>query len=88
MTPDDFHVLPTPKLKRAAKDCSLLEDDLEGWIVCCSRRFFPIASRINGDDGLAEDVLQTSWIKISCTNGQKTYELRWRWTLFRDCPNH
>lgn len=77
MTPDDFHVLPTPKLKRAAQDCSLLEDDLEGWIVCCSRRFFPIARRITGDDGLAEDVLQTSWIKIlqainhACFEGPK-----------------
>ena len=26
---DDFHVLPTPKLKQAAKDCPLLEDNLE-----------------------------------------------------------
>lgn len=64
MTSDDFHVLPTPELKRAAKDCSLLEGNPEGWIVCCSRRFFPLAKRIVGDDGLAEDVLQTSWIKI------------------------
>ena len=60
----DFHVLPTPKLKRAAKDCPLLECNSEAWIVCCSRRFFPLAKRIAGDDGLAEDVLQTSWIKI------------------------
>ena len=61
---EDFHVLPTPKLKRAAKDCPLIEGDLEAWIVCCSRRFFPLARRIVGDDSLAEDVLQTSWIKI------------------------
>jgi len=60
----DFHVLLTPKLKRAAKDCPLLEGDSEAWIVCCSRRFFPLAKRIAGDDSLAEDVLQTSWIKI------------------------
>ena len=60
----DFHVLPTPKLTRAAKDCPLLERNAEAWITCCSRRFFPIAKRIAGDDNLAEDVLQTSWIKI------------------------
>ena len=74
---DDFHVLPTPELKRAAKDCPLLEGNLEAWIVCCSRRFFPLARRIVGDDSLAEDVLQTSWIKIlqsinhACFDGPK-----------------
>ena len=61
---DDFHILPTPKLKQAAQNCPLLEGDVEAWIVCCSRRFFPLARRIAGEDGLAEDVLQTSWIKI------------------------
>ena len=74
---EDFHVLPTPKLKQAAKDCPLLEGNLEGWIICCSRRFFPLARRIVGDDTLAEDVLQTSWIKIlqsinhACFDGPK-----------------
>ena len=73
----DFHVLPTPKLKRAAKDCPLLECDSEAWIACCSRRFLPLARRIAGDDRLAEDVLQTSWIKIlqsinhACFDGPK-----------------
>ena len=61
---DDFHVLPTPKLKQAAKDCPLLEGNSEAWIVCCSRRFFPLARRVAGDNDLAHDVLQTSWIKI------------------------
>ena len=61
---DHFHVLPTPKLKQAAMDCPLLECDSEAWIACCSRRFFPLAKRIAGDDSLAEDVLQASWIKI------------------------
>ena len=75
--PDDFHILPTPKLKRAAKECPLLEGDTEAWIVCCSRRFLPLAKRIAGDDRLAEDVLQTSWIKIlqsinhACLDGPK-----------------
>lgn len=62
--PDDFHILPTPELKQAVQDCPLLECDVEGWIVCCSRRFFPLARRIAGEDELAEDVLQASWIKI------------------------
>ena len=61
---DDFHVLPTPKLKQAAKDCPLLEGNSEAWIVCCSRRFFPLARRVAGNDDLVHDVLQTSWIKI------------------------
>ena len=61
---DNFYILPSPKLKQAAKDCPLLECDIDGWIVCCSNRFFPLAKRIAGDDSLAEDVLQTSWIKI------------------------
>ena len=73
----DFHVLPTPKLKQAVQDCPMIERNLEGWITCCSRRFFPLARRIAGDDGLAEDVLQTSWIKIlqsinhACFEGPK-----------------
>ena len=61
---EDFPILLTPKLKQAPKDCPLLENDKEGWIVCCSRRFFPLAKRIAGDDALAQDVLQESWIKI------------------------
>lgn len=74
---DDFHILPTPELKQAAQDCPLLEGDSEAWIACCSRRFLPLAKRIAGDDSLAEDVLQTSWIKIlqsinhACFDGPK-----------------
>ena len=73
----NFYVLPTPKLKQAAQDCPLLEGNSEAWITCCSRRFFPLAKRIAGDDSLAEDVLQTSWIKIlqsinhACFDGPK-----------------
>lgn len=74
---DDLHILPTPELKQAAQDCPLLERDSEAWIACCSRRFLPLAKRIAGDDSLAEDVLQTSWIKIlqsinhACFDGPK-----------------
>lgn len=73
----DFHVLPTPKLKRAAKDCPLLESNSEAWIACCSHRFLPLAKRIAGDDSPVEDVRQSSWIKIlqsinhACFDGPK-----------------
>ncbi len=73
----DLHILATPKLKRSAQGCPLLECNSEAWIACCSRRFFLLAKRIAGDDSLAEDVLQTSWIKIlqsinhACFDGPK-----------------
>ena len=73
----DFHVLTTPKLKQAAQDCLLLERDIGAWIACCSHRFLPLDKRIAGDDSLAEDVLQTSWVKIlqfinhACFDGPK-----------------
>ena len=57
-------ILPNPALKPEITDCALLEGNLEEWIVCCSQRFFPLARRIAKDDSLAEDALQTSWIKI------------------------
>ena len=74
--PEDFHVLPTPELRKAAQGCPLLEGNPEEWIRCCSRRFFPLAKRIAGDDSLAEDVLQASWIKVlqtarACRGGPK-----------------
>lgn len=61
---EDFHILPTPALRQAASSCPLLEGDLENWIRCCSRRFFPVAKRIAGGDDLAQDILQMSWIKV------------------------
>ena len=45
--PGDFQVLPTPKLKRAAKDCPLVECDSEARIACCSHRFLPLAKRVS-----------------------------------------
>ena len=59
-----LNVLPNPALKPEVTDCPLLEGNLEEWIVCCSQRFFPLARRIARDDGLAQDALQISWIKI------------------------
>lgn len=75
--PQSLHILNRPALKRAAGVCALLEGDQEKWIACCSERFFPLAKRIAGDDLLAEDALQESWIKIlqavnhACFNGPK-----------------
>ena len=75
--PQSLHILPSPALKRSTGVCALLEGDQEKWIACCSERFFPLAKRIAGDDRLAEDALQDSWIKIlqavnhACFNGPK-----------------
>ena len=52
-----LNVLPNPALKPEVTDCALLEGNLEEWIVCCSRRCFPLARRIAWDDRLAEDAL-------------------------------
>lgn len=60
----NLRVLPNPALKPEVTNCALLERDMEGWIVCCSQRFFPLARLIAGEDSLAEDVLQASWLKI------------------------
>ena len=60
----DFHVLPSSNFKHAATSCALLENNPEEWIKCCSPRFFTLARRFAGDDDLAEDALQISWIKI------------------------
>ena len=62
--PKSLNILPNPMLKPEVTDCPLLEGNIENWIVCCSRRFFPLARRIAGEDHLAEDVLQASWIKV------------------------
>ena len=62
--PKRLNILPNPALKPEVTECALLEGNLEEWIVCCSQRFFPLARRIARDDSLAEDALQTSWIKI------------------------
>ena len=62
--PKSLNVLPHPALKPEVTNCALLEGNVEEWIVCCSQRFFALARRIARDDSLAEDALQTSWIKI------------------------
>ena len=60
---DEFPIIQSGPLEEAARDCPLLGGD-EEWADCCSRRFHPLARRIAGDDDLALDVLQESWIQI------------------------
>ncbi len=57
-------ILSNNSLAQATRNCPLLEGREEAWIACCSKRFTPLAKRIAGDDGLALDVLQESWIRV------------------------
>lgn len=62
----EFRILPSSSLARASQACPLLDTQSgrEAWAACCSRRFFPLARRIVGDDDLAQDILQESWIRV------------------------
>lgn len=62
--PDASPPTQEDKLEQAARACPLLDGDPEAWVACCTKRFCPVARRIAGDNALAEDVLQESWIKI------------------------
>ena len=53
----------SPKLAEAVR-CPLLEGDLEQWIRCCTCRFLPLARRVAGNDDVAQDALQQSWIIV------------------------
>ena len=53
--------LPTPE---KARECLLLEGNLEQWIRCCTARFLRVARRVAGDDARAHDVLHESWIIV------------------------
>ena len=44
--------------------CPLLDQDSEAWIRCCTARFLPLARRVAGDDAVAHDALQESWIIV------------------------
>ena len=54
---------PRPKLEDAVQ-CPLLDHDLERWVRCCTCRFLPLARRVAGDDDVAHDALQESWIIV------------------------
>lgn len=63
--------IPDSKLKQAIQ-CPLLEGEVEQWIRCCTARFVPVARRIAGEDNLAREALQESWIIVL----QKLYQYR------------
>lgn len=44
--------------------CPLLDQNAEAWIRCCTARFLPLARRVAGDDAVAHDALQESWIIV------------------------
>ena len=53
----------SPTLGEAVR-CPLLQGDLEQWVRCCTCRFLPLARRVAGDDDIAHDALQQSWIIV------------------------
>ena len=64
---EKLRILPAnPELARASRACPLLEtqSDREAWVACCSRRFFPLAKRLTGDNDFAQEVLQESWVRV------------------------
>ena len=63
---ENFRVLRSPDLERAAKACPLLDDpyDRKAWAECCTKRFLAMARRIARGDDLAEDALQESWAQV------------------------
>lgn len=64
---EKLRILPAnPELSRASRACPLLDNqsDREAWVACCSRRFFPLARRLAGDNDVAQEVLQESWVRV------------------------
>lgn len=61
---DTFPILRSERLESAARACPLLDGDPEAWVACCSKRFFRLARRITGEDELAMEILQESWVKV------------------------
>ena len=57
------HPQTNPTLADAVR-CPLLESDLEQWVRCCTCRFLPLARRVAGDDDIAHDALQQSWVIV------------------------
>ena len=57
-------------------------------MACCSRRFFPVARRIAGDDDVAKDVLQESWIRVlehACAYRGGSPACAWVRSIVRNC---
>ena len=57
------HPPPNPTLREAVQ-CPLLDGELEQWVRCCTCRFLPLARRVAGDDDVAHDALQQSWVIV------------------------
>lgn len=53
----------SPTIEESVR-CPLLNQDSEAWIRCCTARFLPLARRVAGDDAVAHDALQESWIIV------------------------
>lgn len=58
------HRPPAKPTLREAVACPLLDGDLEQWVRCCTGRFLPLARRVAGDDDVAHDALQQSWVIV------------------------
>lgn len=57
------HRSSSPTIEESVR-CPLLDQDAEAWIRCCTARFLPLARRVAGDDSVAHDALQESWIIV------------------------
>ena len=57
-------------------------------MACCSRRFLPVARRIAGDDDVAKDILQESWIRVLehvCAYRGGSPACAWVRSIVRNC---
>lgn len=86
----DFRILSASSLGQASRACPLLDTQSgrEAWVACCSRRFFPVARRIVGDDDLAQDILQESWIRVLehvCTYRGGSPACAWVRSIVHNC---
>lgn len=79
--------LQSTELKEAARACPLLDGE-QDWAKCCTHRFLPLARRISGNDELALDALQESWIRVlravHCYRGGSP-ACAWVGTIVRNC---
>ncbi len=87
---EEFRILPSSPLARAARECPLLEqqEDREAWVACCSRRFLPLARRLANNSDEVQDVLQESWIRVLehvCTYRGDPPACSWVRAIVRNC---
>ena len=63
------HPPSTPTTEECIR-CPLLERNTEAWVRCCTARFLPLARGVAGNDAVAHDALQESWIIVLQKLGQ------------------